>query len=73
MTPETKFEVLNLKAAGELLYFEREYASALKVGERALGFARGEGTYIGAGDRSELETLVDRCRRRLNIATEKES
>ena len=73
MTPQTKFEVLNLKAAGELLYFEREFARALEVGERALGFAMGEETYVGAGDRSELETLVDRCRRRLNIASEKES
>ena len=68
LTPKTKFDVLNLKAAGELLYFEREYPRALEVGERALAFATVEETYVGAGDRNELEMLVERCRRRLNIA-----
>ena len=67
LTPKTKFEVLNLKAAGELLYFKKEYKAALEVGQRALGFAMGEETYVGASDRNELEALVERCRRRLNI------
>lgn len=71
VTPKTKFDVLNLKAAGELLYFQREYAKALEVGERGLAFATNEETYIGAGDRSELATLVERCRRRLDIESEK--
>jgi len=70
VTPKTKFDVLNLKSAAELLYFQREYAQALEVGERALTFAMNEETYIGVGDRSEVEALVGRCRRRLEITDE---
>ena len=62
--PETKFDVLGMKSLAELLYFERRYEEALSVGERIMkigDFDKG----LGSGDRSEVEDLVLRCRRRL--------
>ena len=64
LEPQTKFDVLGMKAVAELLYFERRYQEALRVGERVLkveGFDKG----IGTSDRAEVEDLVERCRRRL--------
>lgn len=68
--PRTKFDVLTLKSAAELLYYERDYSKAMEVGERALNVARNEETYIGSNERGEIENLVERCRRRLNVPTE---
>jgi len=50
-----------------LLYYGRDYEGSLKVGERILEVARDEETRMGSSDRVEIETLVERCRRRLNI------
>ena len=63
--------MLTLKSAAELLYFERDYRVAMEVGERVLRVAKEEETYVGASERSEVEALVERCRRRLNIPTKK--
>ena len=68
--PRTKFDVSTLKSAAELLYYERDYSKAVEVGERALKVAMDQETYIGSNERSEIETLVERCRRRLNVPTE---
>ena len=68
--PRTKFDVLTLKSAAELLYYERDYSKALEVGQRALKVATDEETYVGSSERSEIETLVERCRRRLNVSIE---
>lgn len=67
--PRTKFDVLTLKSAAELLYYERDYSKAVEVGERALRVAMDQETYVGSSERSEIETLVKRCRRRLNVPT----
>ena len=68
--PRTKFDVLTLKSAAELLYYERNYSKALDVGQRALKVAMDEETYVGSSERSEIETLVERCRRLLNVSIE---
>ena len=68
--PSTKFDVLTLKSGAELLYYERDYSKALEVGQRALNVAMDEETYVGSSERSEIETLVESCRRRLNVSTE---
>jgi len=64
LEPETKFDVLGMKAVAELLYFERRYQEALRVGERVLK-VEGVDKGIGTSDRAEVEDLVERCRRRL--------
>ena len=65
--PKTKFDVLTLKSAAELLYYSRDYEDAMKVGERVLEYAMTEETYIGSSDKAEVDTLVERCRLKLNI------
>ena len=65
--PITKFDVLTLKSAAELLYFSRDYSKALEAGERILKLAMNEETYIGSVERAEVEILVERCRRKLSI------
>jgi hypothetical protein len=71
--PKTKFDVLTLKSAAELLYYSRDYEDAMKVGERVLEYAMNEETYIGSSDKAEVETLVERCRLKLNIPSAEKS
>ena len=73
LPPKTKFDVLTLKSAAELLYFSRDYEDALKVGERVLEVAMNEDTYIGSSDKAEVETLVERCRLKLAIPSAEKS
>ena len=40
------------------------------MGERALKVAMDQDTYVGSSERSEIETLMERCRRRLSVSTE---
>lgn len=63
--PKTKFDVLTLKSAAELLYYERDYASAKDVGEQVLKVALNEETYLGQSERNEVEVLVERCRHKI--------
>jgi hypothetical protein len=65
--PKSKLEALRLKAAGELLYFLRDYDGALSVGRRVLDVAFKDDTYLGSLERREVETLVERCHRRLAL------
>lgn len=63
--PKTKFDVLTLKSAAELLYYSHDYAAAQEVGEQVLKAALNEETYLGQSERNEVETLVERCRQKL--------
>ena len=63
--PKTKFDVLTLKSAAELLYYSRDYAAAKEVGEQVLKVAMNEETYLGQSERNEVETLVERCRHKI--------
>ena len=65
-SPKTKFDVLTLKSAAELLYYSRDYVAALEVGERILNVVNVKETYIGHSERNEVLTLVERCRCRLD-------
>jgi len=64
-TPKTKFDILTLKSAAELLYYSRDYSAALEVGQRVLKAATEEETYLSTNERNEVDALVGRCRRRL--------
>jgi hypothetical protein len=64
--PKTKFDVLTLKSAAELLYYLRDYGGALEVGGRVLAVATDQETYVGSSERGEVEELMSRCRRRIN-------
>ena len=64
--PKTKFDVLTLKSAAELLYYSREYAAAKDVGEQVLKAASNEETYLGQSERNEVEALVERCRHKVS-------
>jgi hypothetical protein len=63
--PKTKFDVLTLKSAAELLYYARDYAAAKDVGEQVLKVALNEETYLGQSERNEVEVLVERCRQKI--------
>ena len=63
--PTTKFDLLGLKSAGEYLYYTRDYERALEVGERVLRLAGREEVALGSVEKAEIESLVERCRRRI--------
>jgi hypothetical protein len=64
--PKSKFDLVNLKCAGEYLYYTRDYERALEVGERVLQLAGKEEVALGSVEKAEVESLVERCRRRLS-------
>lgn len=63
--PRTKFDVLTLKSAAELLYYERDYVAAKDVGEQVLNMTVHDETYLGHSERKEVELLVERCREKI--------
>jgi len=62
--------VITLKSACELLYFQGDYVGALDVGEKVLKAVQsGERMQISAVERVEVETLVEKCRKRLSTSS----
>ena len=62
--------MITLKSACELLYFQGDYAGALDVGEKVLKAVQaGSGMQISAVERVEVETLVDKCKKRLSTSS----
>ena len=50
-----------------MLYYLRDYRKALGVAERVLKVAKDEETYVGSCERREIETLIERCNKRLDV------
>jgi hypothetical protein len=63
--PASKFDLVSLKSASEYLYYTRDYERALEVGERVLRLTGTEEVALGSVEKAEVESLVERCRRRL--------
>lgn len=64
--PKSKFDLVNLKCAGEYLYYTRDYERALEVGERVLRLTGTDQFALGSVEKAEVESLVERCRRRIS-------
>ena len=62
--------MITLKSACELLYFQGDYTGALDVGEKVLKAVQaGSGMQISTVERVEVETLVDKCKKRLSASS----